>query len=83
MKLSIKGLALAVGILWGAVMLLLGLAHLIWPDYGTGLLQVAASIYPGYTVGGFGSVIVGTLYAALDGAIGGAAFAWLYNRFAA
>ena len=83
MKLSIKGLALAFGILWGAVVFLVGLGHLIWPGYGTGLLQVAASVYPGYTVGGFGSVIVGTLYAALDGAIGGAIFAWLYNRFAA
>jgi hypothetical protein len=27
-------------------------------------------------------VIVGTLYALVDGAAGGAIFAWLYNRFA-
>ncbi len=37
-------------------------------------------LYPGYAPGGFGSVIMGTLYALVDGAIGGAVFAWLYNR---
>lgn len=41
-----------------------------------------SSVYPGYkTVGGFGSVTVGTLYALVDGAVGGAIFAWLYNSF--
>ncbi|MBI2210777.1 MAG: hypothetical protein HYU47_09280 [Deltaproteobacteria bacterium] len=32
--------------------------------------------------GTFGSVIVATLYALIDGAIGGVLFAWLYNRCA-
>jgi hypothetical protein len=42
-----------------------------------------ASLYPGYSgPAGFGQVIVGTLYGAVDAAIGGALFAWLYNRFA-
>jgi phosphotransferase system glucose/maltose/N-acetylglucosamine-specific IIC component len=82
MKLSIKALTLAGAILWGAAVFLIGIAHLIWPSYGTAMLEAAASIYPGYTVGGFGSVIVGTVYALLDGAIAGAVFAWLYNRFA-
>jgi len=82
MKLSVKSLAIACAILWAATVFLMGLAHLIWPSYGTAFLELAASIYPGYEVGGFGSVIVGTLYAAVDGAVGGAIFAWLYNRFA-
>lgn len=82
MKLSVKALALSFGIIWAAVIFLVGLANLIWPSYGTALLQTAASIYPGYEVGGFGSVVVGALYALVDGAIGGAVFAWLYNRFA-
>jgi hypothetical protein len=81
MKLSVKSLALTCCIFGGATVLLMGLAHLIWPGYGTAFLELTASIYPGYHVGGFGSVIVGTLYAALDWAIGGAIFAWLYNRF--
>ncbi len=82
MKLCIKSLAIACSIFCAASVFLMGLAHLIWPGYGTAFLELAASIYPGYEVGGFGSVIVGTLYAAVDGAVGGAIFAWLYNRFA-
>ena len=81
MKLCIKSLGLTCAIFGGALVFLMGLAHLIWPGYGTAFLELAASVYPGYEVGGFGSVIVGTLYAAVDGAICGAIFGWLYNRF--
>jgi hypothetical protein len=46
-------------------------------------LQLAASIYPGYKASaGFGQVIIGTLYGLVDGAIGGAIFAWLHNWLA-
>ncbi len=83
MKLSIKALALSFAIIWGAVVLLVGVSHLIWPGYGTAFLEAVASVYPGYSVGGFGSVILGTLYALLDGAIGGVILAWLYNKLAA
>lgn len=82
MKLSVKSLAITAGIVWGAAFFLTGIAHLIWPGYGTVMLELADSLYPGYHVGGFGSVIVGTLYAILDGAVVGALFAWLYNRLA-
>lgn len=80
MKLSIKSLALSMGILWGAAVFLVGISNLIWPGYGDAMLELASSIYPGYSVGGFGSVIVGALYAFVDGAIGGAILAWLYNK---
>lgn len=83
MRLSVKALTIAVAITWGAGVLLVGIGHLIWPTYGTAFLEMMASIYPGYEVGGFGSVIVGTLYALFDGAICGAVVAWLYNMFAA
>jgi CBS domain-containing protein len=44
---------------------------------------VCASIYPGYHPGtGMGSVATGTLYALVDGAVGGAILAWLYNASA-
>ncbi len=82
MKLSVKSLALTAAILWGAAVFLTGIANLIWPGYGLKLLELAASLYPGYSVGGFGSVVVGTLYALLDGFVAGAIFAWLYNRLA-
>lgn len=81
MRLHVQGLAVSAAILAGGTVFVVGVARLVWPDYGLGVLQLAASIYPGYEVGGFGSVIVGSLYAALDGAIGGALLAWLYNRF--
>ncbi len=34
MRLSVKGLAMASGILWGFAMLGTGLANLIWGNYG-------------------------------------------------
>lgn len=55
----------------------------LWPPYGKAFLEVMSSVYPGYKAAGtLGSVVVGTLYyALLDGAVGGALFAWLYNTF--
>ncbi|MGA8214232.1 MAG: bacteriophage holin [Candidatus Sulfotelmatobacter sp.] len=83
MKLSMKGLALASGILWGVSMLGMGLANLIWSGYGQQFLQTVASVYPGYhATRSIAEIIVGTLYGAVDGLIGGAVFAWLYNQFA-
>jgi hypothetical protein len=42
-----------------------------------------ASVYPGYhATRSLGDVIVGGLYGLVDGLIGGAVFAWLYNLFA-
>ena len=84
MKLSIKGLALASGILWGGSILLVGVANLIWPSYGVAYLDLARAIYPGYGgSAGFGGVIVGALYGLADGAVAGAIFAWLYNTLSA
>ncbi len=80
--LSVKGLALTGGILWAGCVLLVGVANLVWPSYGVAFLEIARSLYPGYAnTAGFGGVIVGMLYALLDGAILGAVFAWLYNTF--
>ena len=46
-------------------------------------LDVIASIYPGYhPTASFAQVLIGTLYGLLDGAVGGALFAWLYNLWA-
>jgi hypothetical protein len=83
MKLDIKGMAVTLGLVWGAAVLLVGIANLIWPNYGQAFLQIVASIYPGYTAGAsVGQLILGTLYGLVDGAIGGAVIAWLYNLFA-
>jgi hypothetical protein len=83
MKFSTKGLAMASGILWGMVMLVMGLANLIWASYGQQFLQIMSSVYPGYhATRSVAEVIVGTLYGFVDGLICGAVFTWLYNRFA-
>ncbi len=84
MKLDIKAISITVGLIWGVLaMFLVGVANLMWPAYGRAFLEVMASIYPGYTAtASFGQVILGTLYGLVDGAIAGAVFAWLYNRFA-
>jgi len=83
LKLSEKSLAITPGILWGGACFLVALANLFWPGCGDSFLALLSSVYPGYKViGTAGSVIVETLYALLDGFVGGAVFAWVYNFFA-
>ena len=81
MRLNVKGLALTAGILWALAIFLTGLTNLIWNGYGESFLKVMASVYPGYHANGlFIDLIVGTLYAFVDGIICGWIFGWLYNR---
>ncbi len=83
MKLSVGGLTVTLALLWGGGVLFCGIANLIWPSYGVAFLQLVSSIYPGYhATRSLGSIVVGTLYALLDGAVCGLLFGWLYNRFA-
>jgi hypothetical protein len=83
MRLKSKAMAVAFGILWGACVLLVGVLNIIWPDYGRAFLQLCASIYPGYHPGtGVSSVVIGAIYALVDGCVGGAIFSWLYNWLA-
>ncbi|MGB7212401.1 MAG: hypothetical protein WBC97_07185 [Gemmatimonadales bacterium] len=79
MSLNTKALAIAFGLAWAIGVFGVGLAHLIWPGYGGAFLDVVSSVYPGYHVGGFGSVIIGTLYALVDGAVCAAIIGWVYN----
>lgn len=82
MKLNIKALALSIAILWGFAVFIVGVANLIWPGYGIEFLRLVASVYPGYhATGSFGDLIVGVLYALLDGVVGSLIFGWLYNSF--
>ena len=82
MKLSVKGLTLASAIAWALCVLVVGILNLIWPAYGGEFLRMIASVYPGFKASGtFIDVIVGMLYALVDGAICGFVFALLYNAF--
>jgi hypothetical protein len=71
--------------MWGMLCMFgVGLGNMMWSGYGQALLDLAASIYPGYDAApSIGQVLLATLYGLADGAICGALFAWLYNRFAA
>lgn len=82
MKLSIRSLPISLGLFWGLTVLFVSFFNLLWPPYGKAFLEMVSSVYPGYkVVGTAGSVVIGTLYALLDGAVGGALFGWLYNTF--
>lgn len=78
MKLNIKAFALACGIIWG-----LGLFCLTWWiiafDGATGEPTLIGRLYRGYTISPIGSII-GFMWAFFDALIGGAIFAWLYNK---
>lgn len=77
MKLNVKSFALTGGLVWG-----IGLFLLTWWiiafDGITGEPTLIGRIYRGYTISPVGSLI-GLLWAFIDGMIGCAIFAWLYN----
>jgi hypothetical protein len=80
MKLSIKGLALASGILWG-LGLFVGTWWIILLHGSSSETTFIGMIYWGYSLTPLGSVF-GLVWGFFDGLIGGAIFAWLYNIFA-
>ena len=83
MRLNITAFSFTVGLISAVAILLIATANLMWPTYGTTFLDLAASIYPGYHRGQtVAQIVTGTLYALLDGAVWGAAFAWIHNFLA-
>jgi hypothetical protein len=81
MKLNVKAFALTCGLIWGV-----GLFFLTWWiiafEGATGEVTFIGRLYRGYTISPTGSV-VGLMWALVDGSVGGAIFAWLYNVIAA
>jgi hypothetical protein len=77
MKLNVKAFALTCGIVWG-----IGLFLLTWWIIAfagaTGETTLIGKVYIGYHISPMGSLI-GLVWAFMDGFIGGAIFAWLYN----
>lgn len=80
MKLNVSAFALACAILWGAAMFILTW-WLIARDVSPGVVALVREFYVGYSLSPMGSV-VGMFYGFVDGLIGGALFAWLYNLLA-
>lgn len=79
MRLSVKGLGFALGVTWGAGVLVLGLIGAI--GWGRAVVDVLGSLYLGFRPTLLGSVIGGA-WAFVDGALAGVVVAWLYNRLA-
>ncbi len=81
MRLNVKAFALTCGLVWG-----LGLFLLTWWiiafEGSTKEITLIGQVYRGFNISPLGSVI-GLIWALVDGTIGGAIFAWLYNLIAA
>jgi len=77
MKVNVKAFALTVGLFWG-----FGLLFITWWiilfDGASGAATLIGKVYRGYNISLLGSLI-GFVWAFIDGIIGGAIFAWLYN----
>ncbi len=79
MKLNIKSFALTTGIFWGVGLFLITWWIILF-DGATGEPTIIARVYRGYSISPLGSLI-GLIWALIDGLLGGAIFAWLYNLF--
>lgn len=80
MKLNVWALALTGGILWGGTLFVITWWIILF-DGPTGDPTCLSLIYRGYNVSPLGSLI-GLAWGIIDGLIGGALFAWVYNWFA-
>ncbi len=78
-KLNVKALAVALGVLWSVCMLFAGWGSMF--GWGGKLVEVMASVYIGYTPTFWGALI-GAMWGFIDGAIGGAIIAFVYNIIA-
>ena len=79
MKLSVWGLALAMGVVGAIAMFVMGL-FAEWLHWGSAAVKVAASFYIGYHES-FGGAIIGALWGFVDWFIGGILIAAFYNCF--
>ncbi len=78
MKLNIKALALACGIIWGLSLLVIAWWLMLLGQTGDGS-SLLERVYVGYEFSLVGSFI-GLVWGFVDGLIGGAIFAWIYNK---
>jgi hypothetical protein len=80
MKLDLKAAANTLALTWGLGLFLMTWWLIAWEGASQDPIFLS-KFYLGYRVSPLGSVI-GLLWALLDGWIGGAVLAWLYNAFA-
>lgn len=80
MKLDIKAFALTFALFWGLAVFALTWWIMAF-EGATGDVTFLGRVYLGYSISPLGS-LVGLIWALVDGLIGGAIFAWLYNTLA-
>ena len=78
MRLNVKAFAMTCGILWGIALFLMTWWIIVFEGATTEPTFIGR-FYFGYRITPLGSLI-GLLWAGVDGLVGGAVFAWLYNR---
>ena len=81
MKLNVNAFALTCGLLWG-IALFGATWWIIFFEGATDEITLLGKVYRGYRISPAGSLI-GLAWALIDGLIGGAVFACLYNALAA
>lgn len=80
MKLNVKAFALVCGLMWGFGVFCLAWWVMLF-EGATKEVTLLGHLYRGFNISPLGSVI-GLVWAFFDGLIGGAIFAWLYNKLA-
>lgn len=78
-KLNVKALAVGAGVSWATCMLFVGWGSVF--GWGTKFVESMASVYIGFAPTFLGGVI-GAVWGFVDGAIGGAIIAFVYNMAA-
>ena len=73
-RLSMKGMAMGLGVSWGVLILTIGFTSMF--GWGTRLVEMMSSLYIGYSPTVLGAMI-GALWALLDGAFGGLIIAFI------
>jgi len=80
-QFDVRAFALTTAFFFAGTVAVVGAVNAMSPGYGQPVLDLFASLYPGYSATGtLTDWLVGIVIALVDGVIGGAVFAWLYNR---
>ena len=77
-RLRALPLALTLGIVWGAALLLMGIVTVYTDQYGHKFVEVCGSIYHGYGPG-HGAAFIGLAWGFADAFIGTLIIVWLYR----
>ena len=80
MKFNVLAAAITGGVAVAIAIGFTGVLEMFFEGYGKPVLELFASVYPGYTAsGGIGDLAIGCFWGAIDGMFGGCLLAWLYN----